>query len=91
MPMGVVLGISLVCVVLFSYLFGRRMFTMWEYGLFLAGALGNLRDRVLLGGVRDFIAVGTFPVFNFADAFLTMAVILLCIRQIFSCKTKVKS
>jgi lipoprotein signal peptidase len=41
--------------------------------------------------VRDFIAVGNFPVFNFADAFLTIAVILVCIRQIFPCKTKVES
>ena len=37
-------------------------------GLMLGGALGNLSDRLLLGGVTDFIAVGWWPNFNLADS-----------------------
>lgn len=43
----------------------------------LAGAAGNLVDRLLVGKVTDFISVGTFPVFNVADSSITVGVIVL--------------
>lgn len=46
-------------------------------GLQLAGAAGNLIDRLLMGKVTDFISVGTFPVFNVADSSITIGVIVL--------------
>ena len=42
--------------------------------LAMAGAAGNLADRLALGYVRDFIHVGPWPAFNVADALITMAV-----------------
>jgi signal peptidase II len=45
----------------------------------VGGALGNLIDRIRFGPVTDFIAVGTFPVFNVADASITVGVIILLI------------
>lgn len=45
--------------------------------LIVGGALGNLLDRVRLGRVVDFIAVGSFPVFNLADAAITLGAALL--------------
>lgn len=38
----------------------------------LGGAAGNLIDRVTIGHVTDFISVGSFPVFNVADASITV-------------------
>ncbi len=46
-------------------------------GLQLAGAAGNLIDRLRVGKVTDFISVGTFPVFNIADSSITVGVIVL--------------
>jgi signal peptidase II len=47
-------------------------------GMQLAGALGNLIDRLTQGGkVTDFISVGTFPVFNVADSSITVGTALL--------------
>ena len=46
-------------------------------GLQLAGAAGNLIDRLLVGKVTDFISIGVFPVFNVADSSITVGVIVL--------------
>lgn len=45
----------------------------------LAGALGNLIDRIRFGYVIDFISVGNFPVFNVADSSITIGVAILII------------
>ena len=46
-------------------------------GLQLAGAMGNLIDRVTIGHVTDFISLGSFPVFNVADASISIGVAVL--------------
>jgi signal peptidase II len=49
-------------------------------GMQMSGAIGNLVDRLTQDGrVTDFISIGTFPVFNVADASISVgtAVLLL--------------
>ena len=44
----------------------------------LAGAAGNLIDRLMYDGrVTDFLSVGTFPVFNVADASISLGTAIL--------------
>ena len=50
--------------------------------LILSGAFGNLIDRIVFGFVRDFIDFGIWPVFNLADAFITVGVLLLVIKDL---------
>ncbi|WP_420127499.1 signal peptidase II [Longimicrobium sp.] len=51
--------------------------------LVLGGALGNLGDRVLNGGVTDFIHVHFFPyIFNVADIFISIGGVLLVARML---------
>lgn len=45
--------------------------------LVLAGALGNLYDRVAYGYVVDFLYQHNFPVFNVADSCITVGALLL--------------
>jgi len=49
--------------------------------LILAGGFGNLFDRVVLGFVRDFMLISwhlwSWPIFNFADVYITLAFLLL--------------
>lgn len=44
-------------------------------GLFLGGVAGNLLDRIFRRYVIDFIDVGFWPVFNIADAAISISVI----------------
>jgi signal peptidase II len=49
-------------------------------GLLLGGAVGNLADRLIRdhhGAVIDFIDLQWWPVFNIADASITIGAILL--------------
>lgn len=50
--------------------------------LLLAGALGNLLDRILYGSVTDFINFHIWPVFNIADSAITIAIILLLFHEL---------
>lgn len=43
----------------------------------LGGAIGNLIDRLARGRVTDFISIGTFPVFNVADASISVGAVVL--------------
>ena len=51
------------------------------YSLLISGIIGNLIDRILFGYVIDFIDVNifNFAIFNLADSFIVIAVILLLI------------
>ena len=48
-------------------------------GLFLGGVAGNLIDRVLRQYVVDFIDLGFWPVFNVADAAISVSVVGLIV------------
>ena len=56
----------------------------------MAGAIGNFIDRISLGYVVDFIYIELidFPIFNFADMYLTISCALLVVLVLFYYKDK---
>lgn len=63
----------------------RDRFLSAALGLILAGTLGNLYDRLVFGGVRDFLHFYLFewPVFNVADCCLVLGASLLLLQAFF--------
>jgi signal peptidase II len=59
----------------------KHPFCQWMFTLLLAGAVGNLIDRALLGFVTDMIQLlfVTFAVFNVADICVTVGAIGLIV------------
>ena len=54
----------------------RGAWVQCSLGLMLAGALGNLTDRIVRGHVTDFIDVGPWYIFNLADASIVTGIVV---------------
>lgn len=82
--MSVIAGILFIYFLLTNKHFKSKFFKL-AIGFLLGGLLGNLIDRILFAGVRDFIYFKfiNFPVFNVADIAVTIGTILLIIYIIF--------
>lgn len=78
---GLALVVSAVLVTWLARLERRAQLMAAALALILAGALGNLVDRLRLGSVVDFLQVHWgehyFPAFNVADSAITVGAILL--------------
>ena len=64
----------------------KKVFGNVAFAFFIAGAVGNLYDRIAHGHVRDFIVLDFWPnfaIFNFADICLSIGTVLLIIYFIF--------
>jgi signal peptidase II len=71
--------VSLVIIYYYPRVAGDSWTLKIAMSLQLAGALGNFVDRVTIKYVTDFISIGNFPVFNVADACITVGVVVLLI------------
>jgi len=83
--------ITLIVVGAFIYYYSRipkRSAYFISAALILAGALGNLIDRVFFGFVTDFIALSFWPAFNIADSALFIGAIILTITLFIDEKKK---
>ncbi len=77
------LAISFFAVVFISYLvFKRNSRFAFPLCFILAGASGNLIDRLIFGFVIDFLDFRIWPVFNLADFFICFGAGLLIFKSI---------
>ncbi|GAB0167262.1 signal peptidase II [Lysinibacillus sp. CTST325] len=85
-----IVTIGVICAILYFYHKEAKGKPIFQIGLMLllGGAVGNFIDRIFRGEVVDFVSVlipvinYNFPIFNIADAALTMAVVILMIGLI---------
>lgn len=70
-------AVSIFVIVYFPNVPQGETLTRVALSMQMAGALGNLIDRIAFGPVTDFISVSTFAVFNIADSCITVGTGLL--------------
>lgn len=82
----IALGVTAAAVVYLFRYEHHRSYEVVALSLVVAGALGNLYDRLVYGRVTDFLHTlfVDFPVFNVADSCITVGIVLLAIFFIFS-------
>lgn len=77
---------TLALLVVFALLPERFVIMKIALALIVSGAIGNLVDRIMLGGVRDFVFVNMIfsaPCCNFADFWIVFGVIIAAIDMLF--------
>ena len=80
---SIVMVIAFVVYDVFNH--SNNIFYVLGFSFVVSGAIGNLIDRIFLGYVRDFINIRLFNfVFNVADIFVTVGMILFAIYFIIS-------
>jgi len=85
-----IVTIGVICAIIYFYHKEAKGKPLFQVGLMLllGGAIGNFIDRLFRGEVVDFVDVlipimnYDFPIFNIADAALTIAVVVLMIGLI---------
>jgi signal peptidase II len=74
---GIVVILLLVFVLRSRWSFLDSMLVTSAIGLVMGGTIGNLIDRLRMGYVTDFMDFKVWPVFNVADASVTIGVIIV--------------
>ncbi|MFA1737139.1 signal peptidase II [Lysinibacillus fusiformis] len=85
-----IVTVAVICAIVYFYHKEAKGKPIFQVGLMLllGGAIGNFIDRLFRGEVVDFVDVlipiikYDFPIFNVADAALTIAVVILMIGLI---------
>lgn len=79
----IILGIIALNIIYIFFIKDKKLnnFEIIIYALMLSGIIGNIIDRLLYGYVIDFIDITlfNFAIFNFADSFIVISVILLVV------------
>ena len=81
----IVAGILVIAAACLMYrrLMSEKAIIRWGVALLLGGAVGNLIDRLRIGGVIDFLDFRIWPVFNIADIGICVGVALLMYALIY--------
>ncbi len=78
-PPFLLIIITLVILGFLSWAMIKESLLEWEevgVVFIFSGALGNLIDRIFYGSVTDFIKIFGFPIFNFADIWITAGIVI---------------
>ena len=83
--------IIMVIIIVFFMILKNKGYKKYSLIFILGGALGNLYDRIFFGAVPDFIDfhIGDFHwfVFNVADIFISIGVIIMILSEFMVTKT----
>lgn len=79
---GIMIGVMIIVVWLVAYALRRAArVAVLAASAVLLGALSNIVDRILTGGVIDYITIRSLSVTNIADVLIVVGAIILALRS----------
>lgn len=96
-PFLIIVSLFTIILIYFLFIKGQELKNYQKilYGILLGGIIGNLIDRIIYGAVVDYLDFNifgyNFPVFNLADIFIVVGVILIIIDVFKGAKNEVSS
>lgn len=88
----IIVSVLFLALIVMFDIFFKNSHLLYNMGIsfIIGGAVGNMIDRIFLGHVRDFIQLDfmNFPIFNLADSFLVIGVILIAVYVLFFYREK---
>ena len=82
----IAVGLIIMAFLVFLLIFSNNFLEKWGYTMILAGACGNVFDRLINGFVIDFIYIHYhdfyWPAFNFADIYISIGVFIIILQII---------
>lgn len=83
----IIVSIFVLVLIYMIFIKGKKLnnYEIFSYGILISGIIGNLIDRIIYGYVIDFLDFNilgyNYPVFNIADSFIVISIILLIIKE----------
>lgn len=79
---GILIAGAFIAILILAFRSRQEKIPSVAFGLIIGGAIANLIDRIPDGAVTDYIAVGSFPIFNIADACITIGAGILIVESL---------
>ena len=80
--------VALFFTIYFIFIEKPKIFMRLFISLVVAGALGNIIDRIRFGYVNDFIDVGFWPIINIADSSISIAITIYILDALILSRNK---
>ena len=76
-------------ILIYKYLIMNKVidrYLMISYSMLIGGIIGNMIDRIIYGYVIDYLSFNifgyNFPIFNLADTFIVISIIMLLLYEV---------
>ncbi len=85
-------------ILIYKYLIMNKVlnkYLMISYSMLMGGIIGNMIDRIIYGYVIDYLSFNifgySFPIFNLADTFIVVSIIMLLLYEVGGSHARVSS
>ena len=85
-------------ILIYKYLIMNKVinkYLMISYSMLIGGIIGNMIDRIIYGYVIDYLSFNffgyNFPIFNLADTFIVVSIIMLLLYEVGGSHARVSS